>query len=133
MSTPERIIQVALPATLYTRIEESASQSGRSIESVLIEGLMQHFLEPSEQEEILKTFSDDQLWAVMERGLSDKERERMWALIEAGETHPLTDAENAELDALQDKADDLLVLRSIALALLSERGHDVSYYFNASK
>lgn len=53
----------------------------------------------------------------------------MWYLIDRLKQNKLSPTEESELDRLQDEADEEMLLRSTALALLKKRGYDVNFYF----
>lgn len=130
MSAHKRIIQIALPATLYERVEALASQTERSVESVLVETVAQRFDTPEDADlERFSMLSDHQLWAIVQQQLDNDERARMWTLIEASKERELTDTEEAELDAIQVRADEQLYERSTALVVLQKRGHEIGPYF----
>jgi predicted DNA-binding protein len=122
-------ISVELPDDLYKRIQEIAERNDRSVESVLRESLEVMFGEESAEAESsldrLETYRDDQLWAVVYQRLAWPRREHLRELTERGKQGDLTPSEQAELEALLDRVDHYTLIRSEALRLLKQRGHDI--------
>jgi hypothetical protein len=75
--------------------------------------------------ESLEAFTDEQLWAIVYLRLSKPDDERLHTLTEVGQQGQLTQAEEAEMEQLLDAEDRYILLRSQALVLLKQRGHDV--------
>ena len=125
-------ISVELPADLYERIRRVAARSDRSIETVLVESLNVLFgvplIEVSSALESLENYSDEQLWAVVYQRLAWVENERLRELMARGKQRQLTPDEQTELAGLLDRVDRYTVLRSRALWLLKQRGHEVDRY-----
>jgi hypothetical protein len=76
----------------------------------------------------LKSYRDDQLWAIVYQRLAWPQRERLRDLTERGKQGNLTSAEQNELETLIERADHLTLLRSEALGLLKQRGEDIDRY-----
>lgn len=125
-------VSVELPEELYQRIREVAERSDSSVEAVVREGLEEVFGTGSPSTETLRArlhaFRDDQLWAVVRQRLNVLERARLEELSARAGQEKLSDSEQAELDSLVDQIDLLTLLRSHALLLLKERGHDITRY-----
>lgn len=125
-------ISVNVSEELYERIRDIAERNDRSVEAVLRESLEVMF--GAESEEIanqvprLEDYRDDQLWAVVYQRMAWPQRERLRELVVRGKQGELISAEQAELEALLDRADHYTLLRSQALHLLKQRGHDVDRY-----
>ena len=122
-------IQVELPADLFEQIREAAARSDQPVESVLIDSLALLFGAPradwDQLMETLETLPDAQLWALIYRRMTWPEGMRLRELTERGQQAPLSDDEQAEVAALIDEADRLTLLRSRALVVLRQRGHDI--------
>lgn len=73
----------------------------------------------------MEALSDGELWALVYRRMGGAEGARLRALTARGTQGALTDAKQAELAALIDHADGLTLLRSRAMLVLQERGHNV--------
>lgn len=119
-------ISVEISTTLYERLIAVAQRTGRSVESVLAQSIDVTF--GAFEEEAMTSLPDEQLWAVVHRRLAWPLEERLTVLTARGKTQSLSSSEQTELDALLDEADRLMVLRSKAVALLKQRGHDVTAY-----
>jgi hypothetical protein len=125
----QQSVVVQLPDALYERIREIAEQSNRPLETVLVDSLALLFGElPAETDfsaEMLQNLNDEQLWALVYRPLAWPQESRLRELIALGKRTALTDAEQAEIESLIRLVDRYTLLRSHALLLLKQRGHDV--------
>lgn len=128
MTTTSRI-HLDLPPDLYARIRAAAERSGRPVEAVLVESLDLLFGTPSGDWDHLaapvEALSDGHLWALVYRRMAWAESARLRELTAHGTQGALTEAEQVELAALIDHADGLTLLRSRAMLVLQERGHNV--------
>jgi hypothetical protein len=123
-----RIIELEISPEVYERAKQIALESQRSIEVVLQETLTLIFgsgqeaqLQPAE----LHHYNDEQLWAIVHRHLAWHHEVRLRELIAQGKKEHLPEAEYAEMERLIDQVDRYMLLRSQALVLLKERGHNV--------
>lgn len=127
-------VSVDLPEELYARIREIAERNERSVEAVLRESLEVLFAADlataAHQLAQLETYRDDQLWAVVYRRMAWPQRERLRELTSLGKQVSLNEAQQRELATLVEQADYETLLRSHALRLLKQRGHDVDRYLN---
>ena len=73
----------------------------------------------------LHHYTDEQLWAVVYQRLAWPQDTRLRELIALGKQGLLSDDEKAEMERLIDLVDRMMMLRSQALLLLKQRGHDV--------
>jgi hypothetical protein len=126
----ERALDVELQILheIYERARQIARDSNRSIESVLLDGLSLLFgalpdagISPDE----LKDYSDEQLWAVVHQRLAWTQDTRLRELIALGKQGQITDEEKVEMERLIDLVDHQMLLRSEALLLLKQRGHNI--------
>ncbi len=130
MCQPTRQLQI--PAEINSQAEEIVSKNHCSTESALLDGLAALFsteLEPSDKLDALNNFSDEQLWIIVQRRLTPKQDARWRELTDFGNRGTLTTEQNAELQAWVARLDGQMLLRSRALRLLQERGHDIQRYF----
>jgi predicted transcriptional regulator len=127
-------VSVDLPEDLYARIRDIAERNERSVEAVLRESLEVLFradaVTVANQLAQLDTYRDDQLWAVVYQRMAWPQRERLRDLSASGKHGSLSATEHDELALLVDQADTYTLLRSHALQLLKQRGHDVERYLN---
>lgn len=125
-------ITLQLPDELFERVVEAAEAADRPIETVLLESLDVLFPAPNiglEQSlNALSDYSDTQLWAVVYRQVPWTQSLRLRELSAKGKQAPLTNSEQHELEQLIDLVDRYMLLRSEALLLLKQRGHDIETY-----
>jgi len=119
-------ILLQLPDKLYERLREIADDSQRPMESVLIDSLTLLFGElPSINPQQLTTYTDEQLWAVVHRLIAWPQDARLNELTAASKQGRLSSAEQTELESLINAYDQYVLLRSQALLILRQRGHNV--------
>ena len=126
MKQPTRELQV--PASIFERAEAIASDSGRSAESVMVDGLCLLFGDLTDMElepEALRDFDDEQLLAVVHQRLAWPYDTRLRELMQLGQLGQVTDEEIVEMEELVAKFDHHVLLRSEALLQLKSRGHDI--------
>jgi hypothetical protein len=128
MLMSQSTVELQIPPEIYERARQIALDSNRSIESVLLDGLTLLFgalpdagVSPDE----LKDYSDEQLWAMVHQRLAWPQDTRLRELIALGKQGQITDEERAEMERLIDLVDHQMLLRSEALLLLKQRGHNV--------
>lgn len=130
----DRIITLSIPETLYERIQEEAVGTKQPIESLMIDRLAVLFnrvdeaLDVNKALDALEAFKDYELWAIVSRRLSAADAERLHELNSEEKRDVLTAEEQLELDQLLAQVNRDMLLRSKALLLLKERGHDISTY-----
>lgn len=128
-------ISIELSDDLYTRLQNAAQQSERPLERVLVESLALLYGTPTTdqeaQQEIMDTYSDAQLWAIVYQRLTSPERERLHVLQTKQQAGGLSAEETPEFDALVEVVDQQMLLRSKALFLLQERGYHINVYLQA--
>ena len=130
----DRIITLSIPETLYERIQEEAVGTKQPIESLMIDRLAVLFnrvdeaLDVNKALDALEAFKDYELWAIVSRRLSATDAELLHELNSEEKSGILTAEEKRELDHLLAQVNRDMLLRSKALLLLKERGHDISTY-----
>lgn len=75
-------------------------------------------------------YTDNELWAVVDQRLTQEQDTRLRELIALGKQGQLTTDEQAEMERLVDLVDHQMLLRSEALLLLQQRGHDINLYLH---
>ncbi len=121
-------IELEIPSAVYERALEIASESNRSVESVLLDGLTLLFGSLPDMQtmpDALKDYDDQKLWAVVHQRLAWPQDTRLRELIGLGKQGQITDEELAEMERLISLVDHQMFLRSEALLLLKQRGHDI--------
>ena len=121
-------VTVQLPDTLYQRIRRRARERNRSIEDEVIKVVEQSVTTaaPSTAEllEQLPYLADDDLWRAARLRVADDRAERMQWLVWKQQGEGLTAAEEDEAQQLQQHAQQVMLIRAEAAALLAERRHD---------
>lgn len=125
-------LHLNLPPDLYDRIQDVAARSERPVESVIVDSLALLFNVPTadwaQLAATLDTLGEAQLWAVAHRRTAWTAAERLRELTARGKQAELSQAEQDELAALVDEADRMMLLRSEALRILQQRGHNIYDY-----
>jgi hypothetical protein len=126
-------VSVELPEAIFRRLRHIAEVTHRSVEDVLATtvnaALPQTPGVPADVADdlaALSLFSDAALWTAAQASLSLGQQRRLNQLAEEGETRSLSEAEAAELAQLIDTYDRVVLRRAKAMALLAQRGYDVS-------
>ncbi len=121
---------------LYRRIAEAAEAAERPVEAVLLDSLSLLFgVGKTAQDitpEILESFSDEQLWALVYRRMRWPPADRLRELMDKNRDGTLSDEERTERDSLLEQIDAQMLVRSYALRILQQRGHDVEGYLAQS-
>jgi plasmid stability protein len=117
---------------VYERLRRRANQAHQSIEAQAAEVLAQSAAPPALPRELADTLAqmtlmqDDELWRAARTTLTARERARLESLHLKRQREGLSGPEAEESAELARKYDRALLVRSQALALLKERGHDIS-------
>lgn len=131
----DRVVTLSIPEALYERIQE-ADGAHQPFESIMLDRLAVLFtcideaLDVNKALESLDTFKDYELWAIVSRRLSAADSERLHHLGSEEKRAVLTPDEQRGFDHLLSQVNRDMLLRSKALLLLKERGHDISCYIN---
>ncbi len=124
-------IELEIPEDVYEQARDIARCGNRSVESVLQDGLSILFCTSSEVEvspDSLVDFSDEQLWEVVHRRLSWAKDSRLRTLMALGKEGRMSDQERQELEHIVAVVDRQMLLRTKALVLMKQRGHDIETY-----
>ena len=127
-------IELELSATVEDQVRVIAAGENCSVEAILQEGLALLFgNDPIAEHQLdrLDDCSDAQLWALVYRRLTAAQDSRMRKLLDRGSQGLLTAQEQDELRHHVDQVERQMLLRSRALALLKERGHNINIYLGA--
>jgi hypothetical protein len=76
----------------------------------------------------MPSYSDAQLWAVVSQRLAWPQSQRLHELSAKNKLEKLTEDEQSEFEDLLALNDRAMLLRSEALLLLKNRGHDIATY-----
>jgi len=130
-------IQVKVSDDLAERIREVAEDKRNSFDAVAEAMLRQGSHAPEllieTSDEVMATYSDDELWAVVDQQLTKTERKRLDSLLEKNRAGKLSPVEEVVLDGLIAKTDFQTLERSKAFLVLQQRGHDIQSYVKTGK
>jgi hypothetical protein len=127
-----RPITIELPDELYGLLQRRAASSQRTLQQELLgvitkaadddrkAGHIEHVLADMED------YSDADLWSTAKAVLSQESCERSQELNDKQREEGLTPAERIELESLVTQYEWHVLLRSQAMGLLKQRGHDIS-------
>jgi hypothetical protein len=118
-------ISVDLPPELYERLREAAEHRAQSLESVMVDGLSLLFGAPPPGVSLLETLTDDILIQIIHLRLPESDAAQLSNLLEKGNQGTITDPQKTRLDELVAAVNRQMLLRSEALVILKNRGHDV--------
>ena len=131
---------VQLPVEMYERLKRRAEESHRSVNDQLVEMVATAMYEeepplPPDVDDALKqlAFLDDEtLWRMVRTRQPEEEMERLEYLNSKQQREGLTDEEKEELDRLLFLYERRILVRAEIMALLKERGYDVSELIESS-
>ncbi len=122
-------ITVELPEVLFKKVERAAKGLNQPVPQVLLKiverGLPSLDKIPAGHRsdlEAMETWSDQKLWRVVHEELPTNWQQEYSDLLDKNQQSELSSIEEARLDALQAKANRLMLQKSYALALLKWRG-----------
>jgi plasmid stability protein len=125
-------INLPLPSLVYKRAQQRAAKRQHSIEDELAEVVTQALavddefvglpLDLAEEVKQLAFLDEQYLWVVAKRTITEKQSERMEALIHKLHREGLTQSEQQEIQQLQQLAHRVMLLRAEAAILLKQRG-----------
>ncbi len=122
---------IQIPQTLYRRLERMAQLTRHSLEEVVTRTLESSVpsLPESMPEEMrndllaLEGLSDDSLWQVARSQVGAERHEQHSELLAKNRAGTLTEAEREHLTWYRTEADQLMLRKAYAYALLKWRGH----------
>lgn len=126
-------ITIEVPDGLFALLQRRAAVSKRTVQQELLSALSAKLAsdegDAARMEGVLegmRSYSDSQLLETVQTKLPSASSERSQLLNDKQRESGLTPAERVELESLVTQYEWHVLLRSKALALLHERGHDVS-------
>ena len=124
---------VDLPLPILEQIRQRAAESQHSVQEELVELVTAKLAADSSSVENiddslegLTTLSDDELWQTARAPLAEDVNRRTAELNEKRRRQRLSAAEAEELQGLLHCYERHVLIRSKAMALLCERGHDIA-------
>jgi hypothetical protein len=130
----ERTVTLHIPDELYKQVEKAAQASEQPVENVLLDSISLFVNYPQTSQQLdkwvgqLSSYTDTQLWGVVYHRLAENDTLRLGELSEKNKQGVISIQENDELTNLIYLVDRDMLLRSEALLLLQQRGHDVQSY-----
>ncbi len=124
---------LTIPAEVYARARQIAEETSQSVDQMMIEYLRTlsaplPTLPPEEEAELdaLKNLSEDALWTIAREQMPDDLQGRMQDLMDKNSAGTITTEEYIELEGLVERGQRLMVRKSEAAALLTQRGYKVT-------
>ena len=126
-------VAVKVPAEVYRQVEEVAVECDRTADAVIVDALSLMFRSPADMSlhpDDLASMDDHRLLAIWHSRLAWSLDARLRELMRLGQLGKTTNDEVAELEELVAQADHQALLRSEALLLLKQRGHNIDKLLN---
>ncbi len=129
-------LTITLPDSLFNILTGMAELTYRTVDEVVVSAVETSVVSPDLPTDLateltsMPTFSDEKLWATIKPTFSEYEQGRLTQLSELD--RPLTKMEEAEQATLLRAYDRSVLRRAQALALLKQRGHDLSQVLSFS-
>lgn len=124
---------LSVPEDVYLQAQQVAKETAQPVDQVMIAYLRTlsaplPVLPPEEEAELeaLKHLSDDALWTIAREQMPDEQQQALQALMDKNSQGGITPEEYAELEALVERGQRLMVRKSEAAALLTGRGYRVT-------
>ena len=124
---------LTVPEEVYARARQIAEETSQLVDAVMIEYLrtlptLQPTLPPDEEAELyaLQNLSDDALWTIAREQMPDDLQVRTQDLMDKNSMGAIVSKEHSELKALVERGQRLMVRKSEAAAILTQRGHKVT-------
>jgi len=126
---------LTVPKEIVDRAQAIADRDARSVDAVLIGYLsrltpQEAILDADEEAEIaaMKWLSDDLLWTLAREKVSAEVDEEMQSLMDKNSLDTISDEEYVRLEELVEKGDRITLRKGVAMALLAERGFELSEF-----
>jgi paraquat-inducible protein B len=122
---------ITIPDTLYEKAQRVAQQTSQQVDDVIrtrLEGALDELLftlPDTEKAELvaMQYLSDDTLWTIARDQMPKSIQERMAILMTKNTRGTITDVEYAELSALVERGNQLMLRKAQAMKYLTERGY----------
>jgi uncharacterized protein YnzC (UPF0291/DUF896 family) len=131
-------VSIQLPDTLFRKLKRAADLTHRPLEEIVATSLEATLpsasglpAEIADELAAMQVYSDAALQAAVEPSMSRAEQKRLEQLNAAAGERALTAAEKKEQQALITAYDRSVLRRAKAMAILAQRGHDVSAFLQA--
>ena len=127
-----RSVTIEMPEELYDRLSRRAAAAQRSVAAEIIDlvadAVSDDEVSPALRDELarMESLDDESLWRAAQPSFTARQSRRLQALHFKMQDEGLTVEERAEELALLRAADRSMLIRAQALALLKQRGRDIS-------
>jgi plasmid stability protein len=132
-------VTLNVPNVLYTRLQRRAEQANRTVEAEVLDVLATAVPVadelPADLAEALSPLAlldDESLWRAARSRLAAEAAEQLEGLHLKRQRESLTETDTETLSGLVRQYERALLVRSQAIALLHQRGHDVSQLLGAA-
>lgn len=129
----EKMVSLQIPESTYRKLERAAAVTYRSIDDIVASAIETSLPTPegipseiADKLSAMHLLSDEALWAASKPSISPAEQTRLQQLNHLAGERPLDQAEQDEQANLLYKYHLSVLGRAQALAILSQRGHQVS-------
>ena len=124
---------LTVPEEVYTRAREIANEIAQPVEQVMIDHLRTLSaplpslpLEEEAELAAMRNLSDDALWTIAREQMAKPLQKRMQQLMDNNSRGTLIPEDRSELASLVERGQRLMLRKSEAVALLTQRGHTVT-------
>lgn len=128
-----KTLTVTLPEPIFLKLQKAAEMTYRSVDDLLASTIDATLSAPpnlpdelTRELAALHLLSDEALWAALQPSLSPTEQHRLHQLNHLAGERTLTNAETTEQTALLNAYYRSMLRRAQAIAILKQRGHDIS-------
>lgn len=124
-------LTIELPDPVFEQLSRIAALTQESLETLVLQGVTNHFLPAShsvadEKETAiaqLQLLSDEQLLEIARSQISQSQQERHFELLEKNQMGAIDAEERIELKNLRMSADRMMLQKAYAWDILGKRGH----------
>lgn len=124
---------LTVPEELYKRVQKIAEAANQALDTVLVDYLRRLaettvLLEDEEEAELyaLRYLSEDALWTIAREKLNPSTEKLMQELMDKNSQGSISPEEYTELSQLVERGQRLMLRKSEAAALLTQRGYTVT-------
>lgn len=124
---------LTVPEEVLIRAQQIAEETSQPVDQVMIEYLRTlsvplPSLPVDEETELdaLKNLSDDALWTITHEHMTDDLQTRMQSLMDKNSAGSITAEEHSELELLVERGQRLMLRKSEAAAILTQRGYKIT-------
>ncbi len=129
----ERTVSIEVPESTYGKLKRAAELTHRSVDEMLTSTIDAALVAPPDLPQglsielaAMNMMSDSALFLALNPNLATQKYKRFQQLNEEAQKRDLTQAEEAEQDRLLDLYQQAVLRRAQAMAILHQRGHELS-------